>query len=412
MEKKALEGLKVLEYAELVSGPYCGKMLADLGAEIIKIERPSTGDRARQKGPFPNDVLHLEKSGLFLCLNTNKLGITLNLEVAAGLKIFKELLKEADILLESNPPQIMESLGLDYSSLEKINPRLIMTSITPFGQTGPYRNYNAHDINIWHSGGLAYGMGDPDKAPLNNAGFLADYQSALNAFVATLCALIFRQNTGQGQHVDVSEQECIASILEFGITSYTFQGKILRRLGTPHVPLGIEKIIFPCKDGFVAMLLLEPHQWQSLAEMMGNPPWAMDPKLCNFFYRMTPAGQEEIKRRYGKNTNELIEEWLSQQEKEKFFHEAQKRRIPAAPVYNPKEVMEAEHLRERGFFVEMTHPQAGTLTYPGAPYRFSKTPWRIGRPAPLLGQHDEEIYCGRLGYSKEEIVKLKQEVVI
>lgn len=412
IEKKALAGLKVLEYAELVSGPYCGKMLADLGAEVIKIERPGTGDRARQKGPFPNETPHPEKSGLFLCLNTNKLGITLNLEVAIGLKIFKELIKEADIFLENNPPQTMETLGLDYPSLEKINPRLIMTSITPFGQTGPYRDYNAYDINIWHSGGLAYGMGDPDKAPLNSAGFLADYQAALNAFVATLSALIFRQNTGQGQYVDVSGQECIASILEFGITSYTFQGKILRRLGTPYVPLGREKIILPCKDGFVAMLLLEPHQWQAMTEMMGNPPWAMDPKLSNFFYRMTPEGQEEVKRKYGKDTNELIEEWLSQQEKEKFFHEAQKRRIPAAPVYNSKEVMEAEHLRERGFFVGMTHSQAGTLNYPGAPYRFSKTPWRMERPAPLLGQHNEEIYCGRLGYSKEELVKLRQGGVI
>jgi len=412
MEEKALAGLKVLEYADLVSGPYCGKMLADLGAEVIKIERPGSGDRSRQLGPFPDDIPHPERSGLFLCLNANKLSITLNLEVTTGLGIFKELVKEADILLENNPPKTMESLGLSYPSLEEINPKLIMTSITPFGQTGPYRDYSAYDINIWHSGGLAYGMGDPDKAPLNSAGFLADYQSALNAFLATLCALIFRQAKGQGQHVDVSGQECIASILEFGITSYTFQGKILRRLGTPHVPLGLEKIIFPCKDGFVAMLLLEPHQWQAMVEMMGNPPWAMDPKLSNFFYRMTPEGQEEVKRKYGKDINELIEEWLSQQEKEAFFHEAQKRRIPAAPVYSPKEMMESRHLRERNFFVEIPHPQAGTLTYPGAPYRFSRTPWRMERPAPLLGEHNEEIYCGRLGYSREELVKLRQAGVI
>ena len=156
MDREALSGLKVLEYGEFICAPYCGKLLADLGAEVIKVEPPGLGDKARHWGPFPQDLPHPEKSGLFLYLNTNKLGVTLNLESAAGIKIFTELVKQVDVLVENNPPKEMEWLGLDYESLHQINPRLVVTSITPFGQTGPYHDYKGCDLISFHMSGEAY----------------------------------------------------------------------------------------------------------------------------------------------------------------------------------------------------------------------------------------------------------------
>ena len=181
MGQKIFEGLKVVEYGNLVSAPYCTKLLAGLGAEVIKVEMPGVGDEARKHGPFPNDTPHTERSGLFLSLNSNKLGITLNLDTQAGRNILKKLLEDADVFVENNAPKHMEELGLDYASLEKINPRLIMASITPFGQSGPYRDYKAYDINCAAAGGVSIGIGYPDREPLALPLSQGDYQAARSA---------------------------------------------------------------------------------------------------------------------------------------------------------------------------------------------------------------------------------------
>jgi len=194
MQAGALSGLKVLEYSQFIAGPFCGKFLADFGAEVIKVEEPGVGDEARRRGPFPNDIPHQEKSGLFLFLNTNKLGITLDVKSATGVKIFKDLVQQADILVESNPPQVMKALGLDYATLSKINPRLIMTSITPFGQTGSYRDYKSCDLVCSHMSQIAicqpFESRTTRREPLKAGGYQTDFMAGLTGAVGTMSALL------------------------------------------------------------------------------------------------------------------------------------------------------------------------------------------------------------------------------
>ncbi|MFC1986939.1 CaiB/BaiF CoA transferase family protein [Chloroflexota bacterium] len=235
MDREALSGLKVLEYSEFISGPYCGKLLANLGAEVIKVEPPGLGDKARSWGPFPNDIPHPEKSGLFLYLNTNKLGVTLNMGTVAGIKIFTELVKQVDVLIESNPPHEMEWLGLDYEYLHQINPKLVVTSITLFGQTGPYHDYKGCDLIGLHTGGEAFinpseGVDDLEQEPpLKVPAHSGDTWAGLSAAICTMAAVTTQQATGVGQHVDLSQQDAIAYMpcQEFG--QYNYGGTVYHR---------------------------------------------------------------------------------------------------------------------------------------------------------------------------------------
>jgi len=218
MAERALEGIRIIECGHLASAAYAAKLMADMGAEVIKIEDPTGGDRARQRGPYPGHIPHPEKSGLFLYLNTNKYGVTLDLRQAAGQKIFHRLLTDADVLIHNYHPTEMTSLGLDYSCLETVNPRLVMTSITPFGLSGPHQDYQATDLTLWNAGGVAYlnggGPGTDEMPPLKTFGQQAGFQAGVNAGIATLGALFARLANGKGQHVEISAQECLLSILE------------------------------------------------------------------------------------------------------------------------------------------------------------------------------------------------------
>lgn len=400
MAAKALEEVRVLELGHMVSAPYCTKLLADLGAEVIKIEEP-WGDPTRRRGPFPEDLPHRERSGLFLYLNTNKLGVTLNLQTAAGRRIFQALIKEAQILVEDNPPGALEALGLGYQTLCQINPGLILTAITPFGQTGPYRGYKAYDLNTFHAGGEGYVLpgGENweefmDRPPLKGAGFLGDYRCGLSAAVATLIAVIHQEATGEGQFLDVSKQEALLNLSRFETAKYPNEGFIESR-ATRASPSGG---IVQCKDGYVSLHWTEFHQWQALVEAMGNPPWAQEERFKN----------HQSLREHHAEVNAYILEWTMGHTMDEIFHGGQQRGAPVGPAYSAAELLRSEQLKARGFFAEIEHPEAGKVTYPGAPYHFSRTPWALGRPAPLLGQHNEEVYCQRLGYSKEELVKLRE----
>lgn len=410
MPEKALAGVKVLEYADLISGPYCTKLLSNLGAEVIKVERPRVGDRSRSVGPFPNDTPDPEKSGLFLYLNANKLGITLNTKTETGLALFKELVKSVDILVENHPPQEMADLGLDYSSLKRINPHLIMTSITPFGQSGPYRDYKAYDINSQAAGGLAYITGDPEREPLLTPWGQAGYQAALNAAVGTLSALYWREATGLGQHVDISVQECIASVLGDVISFYSYMGTVKPRRTTPLDFAGVTVWpvdIYECKDGYVSICILEPHQWRGFVDLIGNPEWASDPKLEDRRIFLERSEEQEVP-----DLGPLIKETLKSYTVDQLFHEGQRRRIPITPVHSAQDLFNFPQLNERGFFVQIEHPKVGRLTYPGAPFKLSETPWSLERPAPLLGEHNEEILSHRLGYPKMDLVKMAEAGII
>ena len=395
MNAGAISDIKVVELGNMVSAPFCAKMLASFGAEVIKVEKPGVGDDARRRGPFLKDKSHPEGGGLFLYLNADKLGITLNPKTEAGLSIFYELLRGADILVENNMPREMRRLGLDYETLRDINPCLIMTSITPFGQTGPYRDYKGSDLTAFHAGGLGAitprpGAGLPDAGPLRMRGHFADFLSGLDAAAGTMCALFERDMSGKGQHLDISAQESIAMSVATGFASYSYEGNISSRDGAaPYQPVAG----FPCRDGYVDIQCMTEEQWERLVDLMGHPDWAEMEIFHDTFDRAENWDALEP----------LITNWLSEWGKQEFYREAQAKGVPSAPVNTTADLVDSDHLAARDFFIELDHPETGRLKYPGPFLRLSGTPARMNRRAPLLGEHNEAVVCDRLGFSREEL---------
>jgi crotonobetainyl-CoA:carnitine CoA-transferase CaiB-like acyl-CoA transferase len=376
-------------------------LLADFGAEVIKVEEPG-GDTSRRRGPFPGDTPHAEKSGLFLYLNTNKLGVTLNLRAPRGKALLQSLCSQADILIHNYRPSEMADVGLDFAQLHAAHPDLIMTSISYFGQTGPYRDYTAYELTGTNAGGWAFispGASDyPELPPLKASGHQADFQGGVHAAVATLGAYYHKCLTGEGQHVDVSIQECIAAILEMNFMHYSYAGKETSRLG--------RRSIYPwcmldCQDGKIFLINVEEDQWQRLVELMGNPEWA---SLDIFKDRVTR----------GQNYDALfpfLQEWAAGWKVADLYKTGQERRICLAPVNTMADLFASAHLKAREFFTQVSHQVAGTFTYPGAPFKPSEGGWAIRRPAPLLGQHNNEVYS-KLGLSTAELESLKKQRVI
>ncbi|MFC1926270.1 CaiB/BaiF CoA transferase family protein [Chloroflexota bacterium] len=397
MANAALSGIKVLELCEMAAGPYCTKLMADLGAEVIKVEKPDTGDEARHRGPFLNDEPNPEQSGLFLYLNTNKLGITLNLENARGRKIFKELVKETHVLVEDKAPGKLAELGLGYDVLKEINPSLIMASITPFGQTGPYKDYKAYPLNTFHSCGEGYvtpGQNNfPDYPPLKVGRYVGEYEAAIVASVAIMGAVYHQMESGEGQYIDVSKQEALVTMGVMELTRYPNTGEIPTR-GTRGYTVGG---FMPCKDGFVEFCLYSQRDWEGLVDLMGTPEWTKDEKFKDQASRA--ANCTELQQN--------ITNWLMQNDKEYIYQGGQKRKVPVGAYYTPKDLVNSEHIKHRGFFAEIDHPKMGRLTVPTAPYNLTKTPWHGERGAPLLGEHNEEIYQKRLGYSQQDLVRMR-----
>jgi len=393
MPDQALSDVKVVEYSHFITGPYCTKLLADLGAEVIKIEEPDVGDAARQRGPFPGNLPHPERSGLFLYLNTNKLGVTLDVESPGGKAIFKDLIRDADILVENHPPGVMSDLGLAYGTLREINPRLVVVSITPFGQSGPYRGYRAHDLNLWHMGGMGYitrqvipgtGFGPPVKP----GGRLADFTTGLTSAVAAMCALFSSRMTGRGQWIDVSGLESIASLPHAPVAFPQLEGRIAGQGKSPLYPGGM----MSCRDGDILVGFPEEVQWERFFDIMGNPDWTegdwwkdMQVLIDNAEFLSSQVG-----------------EWLKDRSKEEILEEGQARHIPMAALNRAEDVVGDRQFVEREFFVDVTHPETGTVKYPSTGCKFSETPWRIRRPAPLLGEHNEEVLCRHTGVHKKE----------
>jgi crotonobetainyl-CoA:carnitine CoA-transferase CaiB-like acyl-CoA transferase len=405
MADQALEGLKVVELGHLVSAAYATKLLADLGAEVIKVEEPDFGDASRRYGPFPEDVPDAETSGVFQYLNANKLGVTADLTTATGQDIVYELVRRADLVVENYRPLQMEEWGLDYPNLEKVNPEIVVTSITPFGWSGPYRDYKGNDLLAWQAAGAGHHfLGEPDRAPLRPAFYHADHWAAACAAAASLLALHIRDAIGEGQHVDISVADVFV-VLVMGYqlpTLYHDQGLTSARTGTTlslFPPTGM----LPCKDGYVYIMVLEDHQWQGLKGAMGHPEW-MDEPLFN----VPPWDRAP----YSEQIRQLMEDWLLSHTKEEIFQLCQQNRVPATAVYTTEELVLHPHLAARSFWVDLPTARAGTLKVPGAPYVFSETPWALRRRAPELGEHNSEVLIGRLGFSPEELAALRQTGII
>lgn len=396
MPDQALSGLVVLDLSENISGPYSTKLFADYGAEVIKVENPPLGDPSRRAGPFLNDQPDLEGSGLFLFLNTGKKSITLNLVSEGGAQIFKRLVEGADILVENSRPGVMASFGLDYESLAEINPALITTSIYCFGQWGPYRDWDCSDIIAQAIGGLMGLTGEADREPLKLPLSQAEFQAGLNAAVATLCALYFRDETGVGQHIDVSLQESAASILEAAVTTYHYSGFIRGRMGSRH-HLQCPSRVMPAKDRYIHVQ--SGANWDHFSTFL-EAPELMEPRFASI-----------LRYHYADEVEGLIQPWLAKHDGREIFTAAQEWRIPFAPVLGIDELQRDPQYEARGFFQEIDHPIAGCLIYPGAPFRMSQTPPEVRR-APLLGEHNEEVYIGTLGFSKDQLINLSEQCII
>jgi CoA:oxalate CoA-transferase len=398
-----LNGLKVVELCSFVAGPYCTKLFADFGAEVIKIEPPGVGDEARRRGPFLHDNPDPELSGLFLYVNTNKLGVTLNLNPATGRDIFKKLIANADILVEDRSPGEMEKLGLNYEVLKEINPSLIMASITPFGQDGPYRDYKAYYLNAFHASGAGYVLPaaspNADREPIKGGGYVGECDIGVNASVAIMAALYWRDAGGTGQYIDISKQEAEMALERVNIARYYELGKSPTRYEINRV----RDTLLRCRDGGYVMIVLHPDkQWNGVVEALDNPEWTKEEKY------LTHKGRESN----FKELRERLREEALKYDTAELFHRVQSRGTACAPVCSAEQVFKSPQTQARNFYVEIDHPKAGKLMYPGLPYQFAKTESRNGQGAPLLGQHNEEVYCNRLGYTKLEWVKFREAGVI
>ncbi len=404
MAEKALVGIKVLEWTNLVSGPYCAKAMADLGAEVIKVEKPSVGDEARRYGPFKDDIPDPESSALFLALNTNKLGITLDPEAPAGRKIFRQLVEQTDILVENYPPALTRDLQLDYDHLKDINPKLIVASISPFGQTGPYRDYKAYEINCSAAGGVSVGIGQPGREPLEMPMWQGAYLAGISAAVGSLFALLARELIGEGQHVDVSEVEAWTNLVTgLSVITYLYRGvtgiRQGRRTGYAYFPSGT----YPCKDGYMCLVAPQQAQWERFLELMGKPEWSKDPRYTSR-RRMTEELADEC--------DALIIPWLKQRTKDEIFALCRENKIPFAPLRTIDELLRDPQFEAREFFVDVDRAETGPIKYAGAPFKLSRSPWAIDRGAPRLGEHNVDVFEGRLGLSREQLVTLRQSGVI
>jgi crotonobetainyl-CoA:carnitine CoA-transferase CaiB-like acyl-CoA transferase len=314
----SLSVLRVLDLSVGVAGAFCTKLLAGFGAEVIKIERPGAGDPLRCHGPFPDDLPHGEKGALHLYLNTGKKSITLDIAQRTGALLFFQLVEGAEVVVESFAPGYLTELGLGYQSLACFKPRLVMTSVTPFGQDGPYAGYKAANLTAFAVGGQMAGTGEPDREPLKNGGYQAEYQAGLHAFAATAVAAFSADATEVGQHIDIAAMECLATMLE--------------------------------------------------------------PYVSSWAYRKRDIGQRR--------------------------GNVESAQAPVASVHTIEDLLKAPHLQSRGFFQEVDHPTAGCQTYPGPPFRLEEMPWQAAR-APLLGEYNEEIYCGELELARQELALLR-----
>jgi crotonobetainyl-CoA:carnitine CoA-transferase CaiB-like acyl-CoA transferase len=376
--------------------------MADLGADVIVIEPPG-GATTRACGPFYHDQADPEKSLFFWYFSANKRSITLQLETSDGQRLFKALVKTADILVETFPPGYLDSLGLGYSHLRAVHPGLVMTSITGFGSTGPYRQYKAPDIVGLAMGGLMYLCGEPDGPPVPPGGQQGDHLAALNGVTGTLIALWHREMSGEGQHVDVSMQAAVANTLETTHQAYDFNREVRTRFG--HTREGAAYIL-PCRDGYVALICGSKLGWPQLVRWMqdeGCGEAVRDERLLDDIYRFE----------HNAEVHAALQAFFATKTTQEVYAEAQRRRLPLAPVNTPRDLVESPQLQARGFFVDVEHPELGTtVRYPGAPYGLSETPWQLRRRPPLLGEHNEDIYVQELGLSRDELAALRAGGVI
>jgi len=396
----ALSDLRILDLTDL-KGALCAKLLGDMGADVIKVEPPG-GDATREIGPFLGGIPHRDRSLVFWFYNTSKRGITLDLSKPEGQELLRALAAKADVVVESFAPGTLECWGLGYEDLRRLNPRLVLTSITPFGQTGPYRDYRSSDTVAQALGGMVYVNGYPDEPPLRALGLQAYHSASFFAAIGTMSALWARDTLGEGQWVDISIQEAVAAAVEH-VAPFYHQGLgIETRRGSLHWSRYFR--VVRCKDGYLMHCSLG--DWTSLVEWVkadGKAQDLIEPQWEDIHYR----------RDHAEHLFDVLDEWAKDYSVAEIMEGAQLRRIPYAMVRPPEALVDDPQLTARGFFSAVAHPDLGrTFRYPGGPFFFTATPWQISRRPPLLGEHNAEVYGTELGIEEPRLAELARAGVI
>jgi CoA:oxalate CoA-transferase len=409
-----LDDLRIIELPCFDAMPYfaaamAGKTLADLGAEVIKVEPPRSGSQERRRGPFPGGRPNHETSALHLYLNANKLGVTLDLEQARGRELMLELLSQTDVLFNPNAESFNRKIGLDCQTLTRRFPRLVVVSMAFFGFDSPYKDLRGGDLIANHMSGVTYEtpynqVTDPaNEPPLKLGGRQSDYLTGYTAAACAMAALAARNKTGTGQHVDISQWMAMVSMIRHNIGMLSHDAPdapaYQRIMSRTKVNL---QWVYPCRDGWVAMRPTTDKFWAGTMRMMGEPQWAQGELFATEQARLENSDGIEAG----------MMGWLAQHDKQEIFLKAFEQRVPCFPVYNPREVAHNEQYEARGFFVECDHPRAGRVRMPGAPYRLSRTLAAVRRPAPSLGEHNRVVYCERLRLDAEQFERLIREEVI
>lgn len=380
----ALTGIRVLELAESVAGEYCGKLLSDFGANIIKIERPVSGSPTRRMGPFAANESGTERSGLFAYLNTNKCSVALDLDTQTGVSALDKLLDQIDIVIDDHSAIWLKGIGLDLAVIEQTRPSLVICSITAFGRTPPDDRQHAEDLTVFHSSGWGYHTpsgSDANKPPLKGAGrFQPSYEAGQEAALCIVASLYEREISRVGRVIEISKQAVLASRIDY----------VLGQMIAGDMDVGTERSqfdlsgpagIFACRDGYAYIWMSAQGHWDALRQLLGNPAWMNSFPERWLERECTPERVTQCRQH--------IAEWLKTQHKHEVAVTAQKLGLMLVAVNNAKDLCESEQYQFRHFFAEVNHPVLGTVAYPTVPYQLSETPARITMPAPLLGQHSD-----------------------
>ncbi|MQF69724.1 CoA transferase [SAR202 cluster bacterium AD-804-J14_MRT_500m] len=398
-----LSGYQVLDLSGPI-GVYCGKLMADMGARVIKIEPPG-GDPMRKIGPFINDEAHPERSLYWLHFNTNKESITLDLSSKRGAELYRRLATNSDLVLETFHPNFMDSLDLSYTALSKHNPDLIYLSVTPFGRTGPYKDYKGSDLVGLAMGGYLYVTGWPHTPPTRLWGEQAYHATSNRAFIAALLAIYQRQTTGFGQSIDVSMQESVAATTEHVGLTYLYQGASATRCGFKHA--GRFVATWKCKDGYVSITTPNRRAWDDLREWMSNDGMVedlMDPTYDDVFL---------VREQHSEHIENIVSRWALIHTRDEITKWGQSRHHPFGPASLPHELINNPQLLDRGFFHTSELQGLGvSATHPGAPYHLTLSPWQLKRSSPTIGQHNDSIYKKDLGLKDSDLDSLHASGVI
>jgi|TARA_Y100000588_G_scaffold281242_1_gene298277 CoA:oxalate CoA-transferase len=392
-----LDGINVLDLSQGVAGAYCTKLLAGYGADVLKIEPPNTGESTRRLGPFVGDLPGVDQSLVHLYLNTGKRSITLDIQAVEGQEIFGRLAAEADLIVESFIPGTMTNIGLGYEQLSGENPGLVITSITFFGQEGPYSGYKGGEIIAQAVSGNLQITGAPDREPLMVGGYFAQYVGGQAACASTLMAIFHSMMSGEGQSVDCSIAEANTDLLDrWGIDAVLGRGEQPRTGMAHHWTYPTQ--LYPCRDGYVA-LGIEPAGWGALADMVGDDALRK------------PEYTGPDRKQYHADIDPILVDWLKDLGKLEVFEESQKNRMSSGILMTPEDMLESPQLQARRFFEEIEHPSVGAHMYPGPPFQLSASKW-IQTRAPLLSEHTHEVLVGQLGFTESEISDLSVMGVI